>query len=86
MKIAGVCVVLLVLLSGCNSTTESAKNNNESTIAKNQDDLYCKQDIITGSKFTKRRCRTKDQIEHDRRAAKDMLNRQQSTVGVQGGQ
>ncbi|NKC20018.1 MULTISPECIES: hypothetical protein [Pseudoalteromonas] len=83
MKIAGICVVLLVLLSGCNSTTEPAKNDNESAIAKNQEDLYCKQDIITGSKFTKRRCRTKDQIEYDRHAAKDMLNRQRNTAGKQ---
>ncbi|MDW7550427.1 hypothetical protein HUZ36_13805 [Pseudoalteromonas sp. McH1-7] len=83
MKIAGICVVLLGLLSGCSSTTESAKNNNEGKIAKNQEDLYCKQDIITGSKFTKRRCRTKDQLESEQRAAKDMLNRQQNTVGKQ---
>ncbi|RRS09881.1 hypothetical protein EAG18_04140 [Pseudoalteromonas sp. J010] len=78
-----ICIVLG--LSACSTTTSVVKSGEE--VAQNEvqsrDKLYCEQDIITGSRFTKRRCRTAEQKAAAEQEAKEMLRRRASSVGTQ---
>lgn len=78
-----ICVALG--LSACSSTQSESKMDAKiaQAEANPRDQLYCDQEIITGTRFTKRRCRTAEQKAEAEREAKEMLRRQASSVGNQ---
>ncbi|MEJ6475945.1 hypothetical protein [Pseudoalteromonas piscicida] len=80
-------VVIFVALglSACNSTQSESDVDEKIAQAEvsPRDQLYCEQEIITGTRFTKRRCRTAAQKAEAEREAKEMLRRRASSVGKQ---
>ncbi|PAY00683.1 hypothetical protein CKO50_14375 [Pseudoalteromonas sp. HM-SA03] len=72
-------------LSACSSTQPKSQTDTEiaQAEASPREQLYCDQEIITGTRFTKRRCRTAEQKAEAEREAKEMLRRQASSVGKQ---
>ncbi|MBE0359952.1 MULTISPECIES: hypothetical protein [Pseudoalteromonas] len=82
--------IVLIALSACTSTpsemetTQVDSKNDASNLKKHNSQNYvCDKEIITGTKFQKKRCRTTEQIVADKAQAREMLNSQKSSAGVQ---
>lgn len=80
-----------LILAGCGSTTNNqnsqvesnsnvqvAQNNNTPIV--NTEGYKCDKEITTGSKFTKKRCRTAEQRKADEQEAREMLSTRGSAV------
>lgn len=74
-----------LVLGGCSSPIDSELSNSETKIAANSNGAgyKCEQEIITGTKFKKKRCRTYEQIREDEAQAKELLRARKSSAGVQ---
>lgn len=73
-----------LILCGCSSSIDSDELSNSATnVTSNRTEYQCEQEIITGTKFKKKRCRTLEQIKEDEAQAKEMLRAQKSSAGVQ---
>lgn len=74
-----------LILCGCSSSVDSESPNSTSkvTAINNGTGYQCEQEIVTGTKFKKKRCRTHEQIKEDEAQAKEMLRSQKSSAGSQ---
>lgn len=70
-----------IILCGCSSSVDSESSNSTSKVT--AAGYQCDQEIITGTKFKKKRCRTHEQIKEDEAQAKEMLRSQKSSAGTQ---
>ncbi|KZN51129.1 hypothetical protein [Pseudoalteromonas luteoviolacea] len=83
MKIVPISI-LVALMAGCSSTsTDTRSSVDRNSNAKSG--LICDREAVTGTRFTKKRCRTKEQIERDEDEAKEMLRTRGTSVGQQDG-
>lgn len=57
---------------------ESTKTTNQVAVNDDGDKLICYRQKQVGSHFSRKVCRTRRQIEDDRKAARDLLNRSRS--------
>ncbi|WP_257324040.1 hypothetical protein [Pseudoalteromonas rhizosphaerae] len=78
-------ISFFLILCGCSSSTgsELAKSSKQVTANVNGSGYKCEQEIITGTKFKKKRCRTHEQIKEDEAQAKELLRARKNSAGVQ---
>ncbi|MFC3031417.1 hypothetical protein ACFOEE_02605 [Pseudoalteromonas fenneropenaei] len=81
----------LLMLVGCGSTSDNqstqASSDSNMQLAKqnsseilNTEGYKCDKEVTTGSRFTKKRCRTAEQRKADQQEAKDMLSTRGNAV------
>lgn len=75
-----------LILCGCTTSQDEVaaeSSNIETEVVRSASGYKCEQEIITGTKFKKKRCRTSEQIKRDEAQAKEMLRSQRSSAGSQ---